>query len=92
MPAHAAELLTFDGRWTREFHPVRREWASGTWLSESRAGRTSHEHQPLVFAGTTGFGEWHGEVWGVHVAWSGNHTLMADALRDALDPKLRGLE
>jgi alpha-galactosidase len=78
----ASELLTFDGRWTREFHPVRRGWASGTWLSESRAGRTSHEHQPLVFAGTPGFGEWHGEVWGVHVAWSGNHTLLADALPD----------
>jgi alpha-galactosidase len=82
MPAHAAELLTFDGRWTREFHPVRRAWASGSWLSESRAGRTSHEHPPLLFAGTPGFGEWHGEVWGVHIAWSGNHTLLADALPD----------
>jgi alpha-galactosidase len=82
VPAHAAELLTFDGRWTREFHPVRRDWATGTWLSESRAGRTSHEHQPTLFAGTPGFGEWHGEVWGMHVAWSGNHTMVAEALPD----------
>ncbi len=82
IPAHAAELLTFDGRWTREFHPVRREWASGAWVSENRAGRTSHEHTPLVFAGTPGFGEWHGEVWGVHVAWSGNHTLFAECMPD----------
>jgi len=82
LPAHASELLTFDGRWTREFHPVRRPWGSGAWVSENRAGRTSHEHQPLVFAGTPGFGEWHGEVWGVHVAWSGNHTLFAECMPD----------
>jgi alpha-galactosidase len=82
LPAHASELLTFDGRWIREFHPVRREWGSGSWLAEDRSGRTSHEHPPLVFAGTPGFGEWHGEVWGVHLAWSGNHSLLADCLPD----------
>jgi alpha-galactosidase len=82
LPVHAAELLTFDGRWTREFHPVRRPWASGAWLAENRAGRTSHEHAPLLFAGAPGFGEWQGEVWGVHVAWSGNHTMLAECLPD----------
>ena len=82
LPAHASELLTFDGRWTRELHPVRRPWGSGAWVSENRAGRTSQEHPPLVFAGTPAFGEWHGEVWGVHVAWSGNHSLLAECLPD----------
>jgi alpha-galactosidase len=82
LPAHASQLLTFDGRWTREFQPVRRDWASGVWLSENRAGRTSHEHIPLLFAGPPGFGEWHGEVWGVHVAWSGNHTVAAECMPD----------
>lgn len=82
LPVHATELLTFDGRWTREFHPVRRDWASGVVLSENRAGRTSHEHPPLLFAGTPGFGEWQGEVWGVHLAWSGNHSMHAEAMPD----------
>ncbi len=82
LPAHAAQLLTFDGRWTREFQPVRRDWGSGVWLSENRAGRTSHENMPLVFAGPPGFGEWNGEVWGAHVAWSGNHTLAAECMPD----------
>jgi alpha-galactosidase len=82
LPSHASELLTFDGRWTRELHPVRRPWGSGAWLSENRAGRTSHEHPPLVYAGSAGFGEWHGDVWGVHVAWSGNHLLHAEAMPD----------
>ncbi len=82
LPAHASELLTFDGRWTREFHPVRRDWGSGVFLAENRAGRTSHEHPPLVYAGSPGFGEWHGDVWGVHVAWSGNHSLHCEAMPD----------
>ena len=82
LPSYASELLTFDGRWTRELHPVRRDWGSGVFLTENRAGRTSHEHPPLVFAGSSGFGEWHGDVWGVHVAWSGNHLLHAEAMPD----------
>jgi alpha-galactosidase len=82
VPEHADELLGFEGRWSREFHPVRRAWDDGAWLSENRRGRTSHEHVPLLFAGPAGFGEWTGEVWGVHVAWSGNHTLLAQRLAD----------
>jgi len=82
LPAQASELLTFDGRWSREFQPVRREWHSGAWSAENRSGRTSHEHAPLLFAGEDGFGEWHGEVWGVHIAWSGNHLMYAECLLD----------
>ncbi|WP_041298392.1 alpha-galactosidase [Ilumatobacter coccineus] len=82
LPEHADELLTFDGRWAREFHPVRRDWTSGSMLVENRRGRTSHEAVPTVFAGRRGFGEWHGDVWGVHVAWSGNHQLYAERLPD----------
>lgn len=82
VPAHAAELLTFEGRWSREFHPRRQPWQTGAWIAENRSGRTSHEYVPLLFTGEPGFGEWHGEVWGVHVAWSGNHTMLAERLPD----------
>ena len=82
LPVHADDLLTFIGRWTRELHPVRREWGSGAVLIENRRGRTSHEHVPLVFAGSHGFGEWQGEVWGAHLAWSGNHGALAEVLPD----------
>jgi alpha-galactosidase len=82
LPAHASELLTLHGRWSYEFHTERRPWPMGAWLAENRAGRTSSEHPPLVFAGTAGFGEWHGEVWGLHLAWSGNHTVLAERLAD----------
>jgi alpha-galactosidase len=82
LPDTADELLRFDGRWAREFHPVRTSWDHGAVIGEHLRGRTSHEHPPLLFAGRTGFGEWAGEVWGVHVAWSGNHTMLAERLAD----------
>jgi alpha-galactosidase len=82
LPVHASELLTFTGRWTREMHPVRAAWGTGAVVAENRRGRTSHEHVPLAFAGETGFGEWRGEVWGAHLAWSGNHQFLAEVMPD----------
>ncbi len=82
LPDGADELLTFEGRWAREFHPVLTPWHRGAVVAEHRRGRTSHEHVPLLFAGATGFGEWTGEVHGIHVAWSGNHTMLAERLAD----------
>jgi alpha-galactosidase len=82
VPERADELLAFDGRWARELHPRRTPWPAGAHLAENRRGRTSHEHPSLAFAGPVGFGEWEGEVWGVHLAWSGNHQLLAERLAD----------
>ncbi len=82
LPDAAAELLTFEGRWAREFQPVRSTWRHGAVVAEHLRGRTSHEHPPLLFAGAAGFGEWVGEVHGVHLAWSGNHMMLAERLAD----------
>ncbi len=82
LPRHAGELLTFTGRWALEMQPRRHTWTEGVHTSENRAGRTSHDRPPLILAGTPGFGEWRGEVWAVHVAWSGNHFWSAEALAD----------
>ncbi len=82
VPERAGELGSFTGRWTREFHPVRVEWPHGAWSVENRRGRTSHEHPPLVFAGTAGYREWSGSVWATHLAWSGNHQILAERLPD----------
>ena len=35
---HASELLSFEGRWSREFHPLRSDWSSGSLLAENRRG------------------------------------------------------
>ncbi|MEM9513955.1 MAG: alpha-galactosidase [Actinomycetota bacterium] len=82
LPDRADELLVFDGRWSREFVMRRVRWDEGTHQIDNRRGRTSHEHPPLLYAGTQGFGEWAGEVWGAHLAWSGNHTVRAERLAD----------
>ncbi len=82
VPAQARELLQFTGRWTRELHPYRLPFERGAFTAENRRGRTSHEHAPLVFVGTPAFTEWDGEVWGTHLAWSGNHEMLAEVLPD----------
>src|SRR5690606_20441650 len=40
-------------------------------------GKPGHDSPFLTMVGTLGFGFRHGEVWAMHVAWSGNqHTLV----------------
>ena len=82
LPSQADELGIFSGRWIREFDLQRFAWPYGAWTSENRLGRTSHEHPPYVWAMQAGAGEWSGEVWGLHAAWSGNHVIYAETLPD----------
>ena len=82
VPAQAAELLDFHGRWIREKHPRRRRFDPGSWVREGRRGRTGHDATPAILAGTSGFGFRTGEVWAVHVAWSGNHVTYGERVHD----------
>lgn len=79
----ATEVLDFSGRWTRERAPQRRPLTQGSHARESRRGRTGHD-SPLVLAlGTEGFGDTHGELWAVHLAWSGDSVHRVDALPES---------
>jgi alpha-galactosidase len=80
VPDRAVELLDLTGRWCRERSPQRKPFDHGTHARDSRRGRTGADATLLLCAGTRGFGFRHGEVWGVHVAWSGNHTHLAERL------------
>ncbi len=82
VPADATTLLSFDGRWGREFFERRSVLESGRFVLENRRGRTSHDRHPAMIAGTDGFDEDRGELWGVHLGWSGNHTTSAEMLED----------
>jgi alpha-galactosidase len=73
IPARAAEALDTAGRALREKRIQRRPIGQGTWLRSGRHGRTGHDSAALIAAGTAGFGNGFGEVWGVHFGWSGNH-------------------
>ncbi|MBM7829472.1 alpha-galactosidase [Agromyces cerinus] len=72
-PAIASEVLDFAGRWAGERAPQRRAMAIGAHRREGRRGRTGLDAAMILSVGTPGFGFAHGEVWGVHTAWSGNH-------------------
>jgi alpha-galactosidase len=78
LPARAAELLDLSGRWCRERSPQRHPLAMGTWSREGRRGRTGHDAPLVLTAGTPGFGFRAGEVWGMHVGWSGDTSLWAE--------------
>ncbi|KQT01543.1 alpha-galactosidase [Cellulomonas sp. Leaf395] len=88
VPAVATELLDFTGRWARERSPQRTAFTHGTRLRENRRGRTGYDAAFVLVAGTTGFANRTGEVWGVHTAWSGNHRSLAE--RSHYHPGLLG--
>lgn len=80
LPSRAGEVLDLTGRWCRERAPQRSALSDGTHLRASRRGRTGHDATLLLAAGTPGFGFRSGEVWSVHVAWSGNHEHLVERL------------
>ncbi len=80
VPGRAQELLDLTGRWSRERVPQRHRLGFGAWVREGRRGRTGHDAPTVLVAGTSGFGFRAGEVWAMHVAWSGDSSLWAERL------------
>jgi alpha-galactosidase len=78
----AVEVLTLGGRHAMEAVQQRTPWERARISIENRTGRTSHEQLGVVFAGTSGFSEQQGEVWGIHLAWSGNFRMMCDGVTE----------
>ncbi|PWD49898.1 alpha-galactosidase [Serinibacter arcticus] len=77
------EVLDFGGRWTRERAPQRRPLTEGAWVRESRRGRTGHDAPTILALGTPGFDSGSGQVWAVHLAWSGDAVYRHDALAES---------
>lgn len=82
IPSFCTELLTFHGGWTGEFMLERTPFVSGIKLFENRTGRTSHEVFPGMIAGSPGFSENSGSLYGIHLGWSGNSRLFAEVIPD----------
>lgn len=80
VPGRAVETLDFTGKWGRERSPQRRRLDFGTQVRESRRGRPSLDSPYLAAVGTESFGFRHGEVWAVHVGWSGNQRYVTERL------------
>ena len=82
LPLEATELLDFSGRWGRERAPIRVPFDLGSRVHEQRRGRTGFDAPMMMFAGEHGFGFRHGQVWGVHTAFSGNLRVWAEKCPD----------
>jgi alpha-galactosidase len=82
VPARAVEVLDLTGRWCRERIPQRHRLPQGAWVREGRHGRTGHDATLVLVAGTPGFGFRSGEVWGLHLAWSGDTAHWAERNAD----------
>jgi alpha-galactosidase len=80
VPPVATELFDLAGRWGRERAPQRLPFVVGVHSRENRRGRTGPDAPLVLAAGTAGFDTRQGEVWAVHVAWSGNHVTYAERL------------
>ncbi|MFD6698235.1 MULTISPECIES: alpha-galactosidase [unclassified Microbacterium] len=80
LPERAEELLDLTGKWCRERAPQRLPFAFGTHSRRARRGKPGHDAPFLLVAGTPAFGFGRGEVWGVHLAWSGDGEYLAERL------------
>ncbi len=82
VPDSMTDIFGFTGRWTQEFGMERVMRGAGSYLRENRSGRTSHFSYPALLLAAADSSERSGEVYGFHLAWSGNHRLRVDTLTD----------
>lgn len=82
VPSQAVEVVDWTGRWGMDRSVQRTEFSHGVRLRENRRGRTGHDATGLLVAGTRAFGFRSGQVWGVHLGWSGNHEHYAERLSE----------
>ncbi|MDO5740808.1 MAG: alpha-galactosidase [Ornithinimicrobium sp.] len=82
VPERAVELLDFTGRHTYERIPQRQPFGAGVHSREVRTGRTGLDAVHLLCAGEPGFGSRSGQVWALHLGWSGNQQTYAERLHN----------
>ncbi len=78
VPGYADEVLDMAGRWAKERVPQRAPFRVGSHVREGRHGRTGADAVMVLLAGEAGFDFARGEVWGLHVGFSGNHRSIAE--------------
>lgn len=80
VPSRATEILDFTGRWARERQPQRLPVVDGAHRRDMRRGKPGPGSPYLTMVGTDGFASRVGEVWGLHLAWSGDTTWLVERL------------
>jgi alpha-galactosidase len=66
------DMLQLSGAWARERHVIRRPLVPGVQSIESRRGASSHQQNPFIALLRKDADEWHGDVYGFSLVYSGN--------------------
>jgi alpha-galactosidase len=82
VPQKMTDIIGFSGRWGFEFNRERLQRFSGAYLRENKRGRTSHDSFPAIILCADSTREQSGEAYGLHLAWSGNHSIRVDTIND----------
>ncbi|MEI7540538.1 MAG: alpha-galactosidase [Actinomycetes bacterium] len=78
LPQEATQTLDFAGRWSNERQPQRRDIQIGTWVRESREGRSGHNFSIADIALTAQTSFQAGSAWATSIAWSGNSHYLVE--------------
>ena len=78
LPQEATQTLDFAGRWSNERQPQRRNIQIGTWVRESREGRSGHNFSIADIALTAQTSFQTGSAWATSIAWSGNSHYLVE--------------
>ncbi len=70
-------FTTFNGSWAREFEPTETPCGPGTIVSGSRTGTSSSRANPFFLLRRRDAGEDHGDCFGFHLLYSGDHFACA---------------
>jgi alpha-galactosidase len=82
IPSAMSQIIGFTGRWSLEFQRERIDRFAGAYVRENRRGRTSHDSFPAIILCESSTNESHGDAYGLHLAWSGNHRIRVDSIND----------
>ncbi|MEM7281784.1 MAG: alpha-galactosidase [Pseudomonadota bacterium] len=78
LPMDYDQILAFEGRWSNEFQLQKSQRLLGAYVRENRRGRTSHDAFPGVMVHPRETNESAGDVYALHLGWSGNHRLAVE--------------
>ncbi|MFZ4892836.1 alpha-galactosidase [Plantibacter sp. Mn2098] len=82
LPGRATEIVDLTGKWCRERSPQRQPVRDGSHTRTVRRGKPGVDSPYVLMVGTPGFGFRHGELWGMHVAFSGDQRWLVERLAE----------
>ncbi len=82
LDTQCSTVQSYKGQWANEFLVCRDALLQGTWRRDTRRGRNGHDQFAGSLALTPESNLHHGLTYGMHLAWSGNHTQLIERLPD----------